>query len=124
MPTTGNPILDVAAVITALGAAAAGLHWLVVKPAVWTRRQLRTLENFWRDWFGEEERPGVDARPGVVERVGRIEDGLDQVDQRLNTVEGEVQLNGGRSVKDTVNRIESHMSGLSDRIGRYHGEGQ
>lgn len=39
--------------------------------ALW--RKLRPLENFFKDWNGEEARPGVAARPGVMPRLSSIE---------------------------------------------------
>lgn len=44
------------------------------------------------DITGEEARPGVPARPGLMERI--------------STIEHEVRPNGGGSIKDAVNRIE------------------
>lgn len=44
-----------------------------------------------RDWEGEEESPGRDRVPGVMER--------------LNKLDGELSQNGGKSTKDTVNKL-------------------
>jgi hypothetical protein len=54
-----------------------------------------TWENFMQDWSGTEERPGRSAVPGVMER--------------LNNIDGELKKNGGKSVKDVVNRIEKRL---------------
>jgi hypothetical protein len=48
-----------------------------------------------RDWNGTPQEPGRDAIPGVMER--------------LNRLDGELSRNGGKSVKDTVNRIEKRL---------------
>ena len=52
--------------------------WILVILAVASlirqqRKSLRPLENFFRDWNGEEARPGVPERPGVMVRLDRIE---------------------------------------------------
>ncbi len=54
-----------------------------------------TTEHFIRDWQGTPAEPGRDAVPGVMER--------------LNNIDGELKRNGGKSVKDTVNRIEKRL---------------
>lgn len=54
-----------------------------------------TWEQFMDDWSGTPERPGRSAVPGVMER--------------LNNIDGELKKNGGKSVKDTVNRIERRL---------------
>lgn len=71
--------LDAAAVGAVLGAAGgvlttAGLAWtFVVKPL---RATLSEFRMFAEDWKGEQERPGVPARPGVMERLKAHDDGL------------------------------------------------
>lgn len=40
---------------------------------VWLRRLMRRLDNLLEDWNGSEARPGVPRRPGVMERLERIE---------------------------------------------------
>ena len=54
------------------------------------------------DWFGEESRPGVPGRDGVM--------------QRLLGIELEVKPNGGGSIKDAVNRIEAKVQKVDDRL--------
>jgi hypothetical protein len=56
---------------------------------------VNTWEQFMEDWSGTEARPGRSAVPGVMER--------------LNKIDGELTKNGGKSVKDTVNRIEKRL---------------
>lgn len=58
-------------------------------------RWTHTWEDFINDWAGTEERPGRSAIPGVMER--------------LNNIDGELKKNGGKSVKDVVNRIEKRL---------------
>lgn len=56
---------------------------------------ISTWEQFMEDWAGTEARPGRSAVPGVMER--------------LNNIDGELKKNGGKSVKDVVNRIEARL---------------
>lgn len=59
-------------------------------------RWTHTWDEFLNDWAGTEERPGRSAVPGVMER--------------LNNIDGELKKNGGKSVKDVVNRIDRRMA--------------
>lgn len=56
---------------------------------------INNWEQFMVDWAGEEERPGRDRIPGVMER--------------LNDIDGELKHNGGSSIKDSVDRIEKRL---------------
>lgn len=53
------------------------------------------LDKFFRDWDGTPEEPGRARIPGVMER--------------LNKLDGELSKNGGKSIKDTVERIEKRL---------------
>lgn len=67
------------------------------------------------DLLGEPARPGVDARPGVLERLAAIEERLSAVaalelsvrslSRRLEAVERELHPNGGASLRDAVDRL-------------------
>lgn len=82
------------AVSTILGAWFA-VHQLI-KPFVMKFKSWATnWEQFMVDWSGEPAREGRDAVPGVM--------------SRLNKIDGELSRNGGRSIKDTVNRIEKRL---------------
>ena len=63
-------LLAWAAAVTAVLTAGALLYRYVFRPA-W--RFIRAIQDFLRGWNGEEERPGVKKRPGVLERLERIE---------------------------------------------------
>lgn len=70
--------------------------WLAVRPTIKAVSRINhQLEVFMRDWHGTEAEPGRDAVSGVMER--------------LNRLDGELSRNGGKSVKDTVNRIEKRL---------------
>jgi hypothetical protein len=81
----------------------AGAIFLIAKFVVPALKRIskwmNTWENFMDDWFGEEGRPGVKKRAGVMER--------------LATLDHELKPNGGGSIKDAVNRIESDVKELS-----------
>lgn len=65
----------------------------------------RRFGHFLDDWTGEEERPGVPARPGVMDRLGQLE-----------SATRELKPNGGGSLKDAVNRIDERTEQLHQRL--------
>jgi hypothetical protein len=65
------------------------------------KRWANWMERFMRDWEGEEEEPGRDRVPGVMER--------------LNNMDGELSNNGGfNTVKDRVDRLYENQTVLMD----------
>jgi len=60
-------------------------------------------EKFQRDWEGEEEAPGRDRVPGVMER--------------LNAIDGELKRNGGASLKDQVCDTRRAVDWLIEQVG-------
>jgi hypothetical protein len=80
-----------------LGALAAiGAAWKVLKPVF---SAVRRLSHFVDDWFGEPERPGVPARPGVMPRLETMQSDLDKIKHEL-------WPNSGGSLRDAVDRLE------------------
>lgn len=105
MPETGHPTLDTVlvwggAITLLVGAGAAA--WRVVRGGL---RLGRRVDLFMDDWYGEEERPGVPGRPGVMERVSGIED-------RLTRVEHELYPNSGGSLRDAVDLANERLARL------------
>lgn len=102
----------VATVIISLGT---GL-WRFVRAAV---RIGRRVNVFFDDWYGQEGRPGVPARPGVLERVQGIED-------RMQGVHHELQPNSGASLRDAVDlancRLERMLTGDDDECRQRSGD--
>lgn len=79
---------------TTLGIVTAALLGLgaLLKPAYTKFKDFAEwLDRFKRDWEGEPAEPGRDAIPGVM--------------QRLNKLDGELSKNGGKSTKDTVDKL-------------------
>ncbi|WP_405557747.1 hypothetical protein OHV08_28185 [Streptomyces canus] len=60
---------------------------------------------FLDDWYGEGERPGVPARPGVMERLGNLEG-------YMRSVQHEVKPNSGASLRDAVDRANERLERL------------
>lgn len=90
-----DPLLTAAtAIITLLGA------WFAVdkfiRPIIKGIKALMDKTSaFLEDWNGADAAPGKDRVPGVMER--------------LNKIDGELSHNGGKSIKDTVVRIEERL---------------
>jgi hypothetical protein len=87
-----------------------GAVWAMLKPL---KRQADRIEMFWSDWNGTPSGPGRSAVPGVMER--------------LQSIDGELQRNGGNSLKDKVlensrkidklfRQNESEHTSLANRI--------
>lgn len=88
--------VTIAGGIATLAAGGAGAIWLgrvVAKTG-------RAVVDMHDDWKGEPDRPGVRGRPGVMERLDRIE--------------RELHPNGGSSLRDAVNRVEAKLQGHLD----------
>lgn len=69
-------------------------------------RELREFTTWWRkfqrDWDGEPEEPGRARVPGVMER--------------LNRMDGELQRNGGNSLKDKVCDTDDRVRTFEHRL--------
>ena len=70
-------------VLTGLGAALAVVLPLVAALTPKARRFLHFID----DLMGEEERPGAERRPGILERLMLLETRLDMIERRLNAIE-------------------------------------
>ena len=73
---------------------------------VW--RLFKQLADFLDDVMDEPARPGVDARPGLMERVMRVEH--------------ELFPNSGKSLRDQTNRMEQKLDRDNARITELSGE--
>lgn len=76
-------------VLLEIGAWAGGITGVVALLALAVKvfRGVRRVSHFLDDWFGEGPRPGVPARPGVMER-------LDSVEQDVASIKVHVGMEG------------------------------
>jgi hypothetical protein len=92
-----NFLIMLAATVTAIGVIWVGLH----KATKLVKRFIHFLD----DYFGEEERPGFEGRPGMQERLRAIE-------MEIECISYEMKPNSGSSIKDAINRIEKRLDNL------------
>lgn len=95
LEATAGVVILVASVLTALG--------VIFRPGYKRVKEfLGWFEHFRRDWMGEEEAPGRDRVPGVMER--------------LNKLDGELSQNGGKSTKDVVNKMLYKQEKIEEKV--------
>lgn len=103
---------DVTSITTVIGSLGAG-SIAFVGGAAWLVRKVRgfntKFDEFMEDWNGTKARPGVPHKPGVMERLSQQDDALSKIDDRLGTVEAEINYNGGKSMKDIVHRVDGNL---------------
>jgi hypothetical protein len=92
-----NFLIMLAATVTAIGVIGVGLH----KATKLVKRFIHFLD----DYFGEEERPGFEGRPGMQERLGYLE-------SEISCISYEMRPNSGTSIKDAIARIEKRLEQL------------
>lgn len=80
-----------------------GAVWAMFKPL---KRQADRIEAFWEDWTGTPAGPGRSAVPGVMER--------------LQSIDGELQRNGGNSLKDQVCTNSRKLDDLAEQNAAEH----
>lgn len=79
-----------------------GLLWRLIRGACHTGAR---MNQFMDDWYGEASRPGVDERPGMMQRVSVIED-------RVKRMEHELYPNSGGSLRDAVDQANRRLARL------------
>jgi len=93
-------IITIFATVGVITAALLGLRQLLQPYKDKFDHFMNWFEDFKRDWSGEEESPGRDRTPGVMER--------------LNRLDGELSSNGGKSTKDVVNKLYDNQGILME----------
>ena len=83
-------------VLTGFGTALAVVLPLVAALTPKARRFLHFVD----DMMGEEERPGAERRPGILERLTLLETRLDLIERRLNAIESRTRCADGHSGVD------------------------
>lgn len=83
-------------VLTGFGTALAVVLPLVIALTPKARRFLHFVD----DMMGEEERPGAQRRPGILERLTLLETRLDLIERRLNAIESCTRCEDGHSGVD------------------------
>lgn len=96
--------------ITALVALIAAVGGLAAWALRWAWRILRQTAHFLDDWRGEPAHDGLPATPGVMARLGSIE-------ETVARVVAETTPNSGKSLRDAVGRIESDVRNLTTDQG-------
>ena len=79
---------------------------VVITAARWALPRLRRVVHLIDDLSGEPARPGHPRRPGLMERVSAVEDGLAVVEERTR----ELRHNGGGSIKDAIHRVDQALA--------------
>lgn len=92
-----NFLMMLAATVTAIGVIGVG-----VRKAT---RLVKKIIHFLDDYFGEEERPGFAASPGIQERLSNME-------SEISCISYEMRPNSGTSIKDAIARIEKRLEQL------------
>jgi hypothetical protein len=93
-------LMMLAATVTAIGVIGVGVY----KASKLTKRFIHFLD----DYFGEEERPGFEGRPGLQERLRFME-------EEIACISFEMRPNHGTSIKDAVARIEQRLDKLEQK---------
>lgn len=82
---------------------------------LWFTRMPKKLVHMVDDWFGEEARPGVPARPGVMERLQTMDDSIVQIQHEVN-------FNSGKSIKDAVHRTDENVAQVAGDVTEVAGK--
>lgn len=94
-------------------AASCALIGLLIGGAAWGLRHgfafISTVSSFLTDWNGHPGDAGHQPRPGVLERIVRVENSL--ID-----VQAQVHMNGGGSLRDEIKRTEANVAAITDQV--------
>lgn len=107
---TGVPAVDTVLVwggAASLLAGVVAVGWRLARGLV---RFGRRVDQFIDDWQGEEARPGVPGRPGVMERMGGLEDRMGVLEDGFARVSHELYPNSGESLRDAVDLANRRLA--------------
>lgn len=79
---------------------------------MYLRKLVKPIQDFLDDWNGTKPRPGVEAKPGVMERLQTLED-------NTQTAVHELRPNSGKSLHDQVIKIRKSLV-PDDELGERH----
>ena len=84
---------------------------------------IKKVIHFLDDFLGEEERPGQEARPGLSERLTKMEDCMGTVKEQMDCIKDDVEAiktemhpNSGTTIRDSLNRIETKVQVLDEKL--------
>ncbi|MCF3960595.1 hypothetical protein [Streptomyces fuscigenes] len=111
---TGIPAVDALLVWGGAISLAGGLVAVAWRVLRGTARLGRRVDEFIDDWRGEPSRPGVPARPGVMERMVGLESRMGGVEDELGRIKHELYPNSGGSLRDAVDLANHRLSRLCE----------
>ncbi|MFG2682511.1 hypothetical protein [Streptomyces sp. NPDC048392] len=103
--STGNTAVDMVMLYGGAVSLALGLGTALWRVGRSVMHLFRRASQFFDDWYGEDERPGVPARPGIMVRMAGME-------TRLSQVWYEVFPNGGGSLRNAVDQANGRLAVL------------
>lgn len=106
-----DTIVDEILLTVGLVAALAGALWRLA-------RRIDHLVVLTRDIMGEPARAGVEARPGVMERMAGQDSSLAEIAERVARIETAVTPNGGKSAHDALMARLDQIVGQVDDMRR------
>jgi len=84
---------------------------------------VKKIVHFLDDFNGEEERPGVPARPAMSARIAQLEEcmnnshrQMEDMNKKLEFIEKELHPNHGSSMRDKVDNIVSRLNDVEEKI--------
>lgn len=99
--------MEMAQIILSIAGTLGGITVIVVTAAK-ISKSIKRFIHFLDDYFGEEARPGFEGRPGMQERLRKIENEVEHISY-------EMKPNSGTSIKDAINRIEKRITALEEK---------
>jgi hypothetical protein len=88
------------------------IGWIIRK--VW--KGVSALMHFIDDYNGEAAAPGRPERPGVMQRLSRVEDSNARLEKITSEISSQVHLNSGASLRDSVQRTEMTVRELQTSV--------